>query len=40
VASRTPGARLAVTPGAGNLGPMERPEAVAEQVLAFLGEAL
>jgi pimeloyl-ACP methyl ester carboxylesterase len=39
VAAWMPNARLVTIPEAGHLAPMERPEAVAEAVLAFLGEA-
>ncbi len=35
-AGRIPGARVAVTPGAGHTGPMERPEVVAAEILRFL----
>jgi pimeloyl-ACP methyl ester carboxylesterase len=36
VARRIPDARLVVTPGAGHLAPMEAPDVVAEELLAFL----
>lgn len=36
--SRIPGARLVTVPNAGHLAPMERPDAVAAEILAFLSE--
>jgi pimeloyl-ACP methyl ester carboxylesterase len=39
VAARIPNARTLAIPEAGHLAPMERPEAVADAVLAFAGEA-
>jgi pimeloyl-ACP methyl ester carboxylesterase len=38
-AARMPNARLVTVPNAGHLAPMERPEAVAAEILAFLGGA-
>ena len=38
VAQRVPGARLVTIDGAGHLAPMERPDAVAAEITAFLGE--
>ncbi len=37
-AQRIPNARLATIANAGHLAPMERPEAVTQEILAFLGE--
>lgn len=38
-AQRIPNARLATIASAGHLSPMERPEAVTQEILAFLGES-
>ena len=39
-AQRIPNARLATIANAGHLSPMERPEAVTQEILAFLGDRL
>ena len=39
IAKQIPNARLETVAEAGHLAPMERPEAVAQAILAFAGEA-
>jgi pimeloyl-ACP methyl ester carboxylesterase len=37
-AAQIPGARTLTLPDAGHLAPMERPESLAQLIIAFLGE--
>ena len=39
IAERIPNTRTATIPDAGHLAPMERPDAVAQTILAFMEEA-